>query len=111
MITDLSYLKSLSSNDNNFIREMADIFREQVGEYDTEMPELLSKKDYQMLSKVAHKAKSSVAVMGMNREADMLKELEIKAKEEIDTETYGKIIEEVLKNAHLAIEELDAYLS
>lgn len=111
MITDLSYLKSLSSDDNKFIREMAEIFREQIAEYEEEMPELLAKMDFQALSKVAHKAKSSVAIMGMTKEADLLKTLEINAKEEVEIESFDEIIETFLRNSKLAIEELKAYLS
>ncbi len=40
------------------------------------MPRLLKEKEYDGLSKLAHKAKSSVAVMGMTGVAELLKELE-----------------------------------
>ena len=59
MLTDLTYLKSMSNNDNNFIKEMVDIFREQVGEYSSEFPELIANEEYDSLSKLAHKAKTA----------------------------------------------------
>ena len=90
---------------------MAVIFKEQIAEYEETMPDLLSKMDYQALSKVAHKAKSSVAIMGMSDDAARLKTLELKAKEEIDVETFDDIIDSFLKNARLALEELEGYLS
>ena len=74
MITDLNYLKTMSGGDDKFISEMIDLFREQIGEYTELMPRLLHNKEYRDLSKLAHKAKSSVAVMGMNQVADLLKE-------------------------------------
>ncbi len=111
MITDLSYLRSMSDDDKNFIREMAEIFREQILEFSVQMPELLEKSDFLNLSRAAHKAKSSVAVMGMAKEAEMLKNLEIKAKEELEVETYGEIIDIFIKNSNTAIEELDNYLN
>ena len=67
----------MSGGDSKFIGEMIDLFREQIEEYKSIMPDLLEKKDYDGLSKIAHKAKSSVAVMGMTEVAELLKELEI----------------------------------
>ena len=110
MITDLSYLRSMSNDDTNFIREMVDIFREQIADYTTQMPELLLKKDYDSLSKMAHKAKSSVAVMGMAREADLLNELEQKAAEEIEKESYAALIDTFISICGEAIDELDEQL-
>ena len=81
MISDLNYLRTMSGGDSKFIQEMIELFREQIEEYKQQMPELLRKKDYDSLSKMAHKAKSSVAVMGMNQVADQLRELEILAGE------------------------------
>lgn len=111
MITDLSYLQSMSGNDNKFIREMVDIFREQIGEYSSEMPRLLEASDFENLSKIAHKAKSSVAVMGMNSEAELLKELELKSHEGIDTQSYKGMIDRFIERSALALVELDDYLT
>lgn len=107
MITDLNYLKTMSGGDPVFIREMIDLFREQIEEYKSEMPELLRNKEYSSLSKMAHKAKSSVAVMGMNQVAELLKELEILAGEEKEVERFESMIEEFLSKSQLAIEELE----
>ncbi|MCK4749015.1 MAG: Hpt domain-containing protein [Bacteroidales bacterium] len=107
MITDLEYLKTMSGGDSKFILEMIGLFREQIDEYRELMPVLLRNKEYNDLSKLAHKAKSSVAVMGMNHAADLLKELEILASEEKEVERYENMIDEFLKQSHQAIEELD----
>ena len=97
MIADLNYLKTMSGGDASFIREMIDLFREQIDEYKLIMPELLQKKKYVELSKVAHKAKSSVAVMGMTEAAELLKELEILAQGGLEVEQYGRMISEFLE--------------
>jgi HPt (histidine-containing phosphotransfer) domain-containing protein len=107
MITDLNYLKAMSGGDPVFIREMIDLFREQIEEYKKEMPELLRNKEYSSLSKMAHKAKSSVAVMGMNQVAELLKELEILAAEEKEVEQFESMINEFLSKSELAIVELE----
>ncbi|MEX0981728.1 MAG: Hpt domain-containing protein [Bacteroidales bacterium] len=110
MITDLSYLESMSGNNTDFIAEIVSIFREQIDEYIIQLPELLDKSDFENLSKVAHKAKSSVAVMGMTNEAELMKNLEIYAKNEIEVNTYKGLIGTFIKNSGLALEELDEYL-
>ena len=86
---------------------MIDLFREQILEYKSIMPELLEKKDYDSLSKMAHKAKSSVAVMGMEQVADQLKELEILANEQREVDRYESLISHFLEQSELALMELE----
>jgi len=107
MITDLNYLKTMSGGDAIFIAEMISLFREQMEEYAELMPKLLLEKDYDGLSKLAHKAKSSVAVMGMKAVAELLKELEILAHEEKDKDRYDGMVGEFLKQGKLAVTELE----
>lgn len=108
MITDLNYLKTMSGGDPKFIREMIELFREQVDEYEKILPDLLEKGDHENLSKMAHKAKSSVAVMGMTQVAEILKELEIIALEGRDQDRYKTMINEFLEQSRLALVELDS---
>lgn len=107
MITDLSYLHSMSDNDNMFIIEMVEIFREQIKEYTGKMNEMLDKSDYANLSKLAHKAKSSVAIMGMEKEVELLGTLEKKSKERLDIESYEGMIKVFIQNSEEALKELD----
>ena len=107
MISDLNYLKTMSGGDAKFIQEMIELFREQIEEYKKDMPALLQKKEYDSLSKMAHKAKSSVAVMGMKEVAELLKELEILAHEEKEVERYESMVNYFIDQCQLAIIELD----
>jgi HPt (histidine-containing phosphotransfer) domain-containing protein len=107
MITDLNYLKTMSGGDSNFIQEMVELFREQIEEYKRDMPALLRSNDHGALSKMAHKAKSSVAVMGMAEVADQLKELEILAKESKEPERYEEMVNDFLEKSLLAVKELE----
>ncbi|MDX2432379.1 MAG: Hpt domain-containing protein [Bacteroides sp.] len=107
MITDLSYLKTMSGGDANFIAEMIGLFSEQVDEYSELMPRLLKEKEYDGLSKVAHKAKSSVAVMGMTGVAELLKELEKLAHDGLEPERYEGMVTEFLEQSRLAVAELE----
>ena len=99
-------MNEMSDGDKKFIQEMIDLFREQMDEYNKNMPDLLRKKDYLNLSRMAHKAKSSVAVMGMKKVANQLNELEILARSEEEVDRYESIVNEFLEKSKLAIEEL-----
>ena len=107
MLTDLEYLRTMSGGDEKFIKEMIEIFKDQILEYAEEMPKLLKNADYENLSKLAHKAKSSVAVMGMTVEADSLKDLEILARDGIDTDTYITYVDRFIANCKIALAELE----
>lgn len=97
----------MSGGDDKFIDEMISIFKDQIQEYAEEMPRLLENADYDNLSKLAHKAKSSVAVMGMAGEADSLMQLEMLARDEKDTDTYIKYIDRFIANSKIALAELE----
>jgi len=75
------YLDSVSGGDDSIMLEIINMFREQAVEMHNEMKMLLAEKNYVNLGLLAHKAKSSVAIMGMTDLAGMLKTFELQAKE------------------------------
>lgn len=107
---NVDYLNEVCGNSPDLIREMIDIFRSQVLEFKEEMEHLYSEGEYFDLGLLAHKAKSSAAIMGMEDLAVRLKELEIKAKEGIEPEKYKDYINNFISQTRQAIEELDSYL-
>jgi HPt (histidine-containing phosphotransfer) domain-containing protein len=101
------YLDSVSGGDVGIIRELVDLFREQVIEIYNEMKSHYSAKNYTELGMLAHKAKSSVAIMGMSELAVLLKTFELQAKEGKDTEKYESWMERFRDDTHEAVKELD----
>ena len=75
------------------------------------MKSLLASKNYTSLGLLAHKAKSSVAIMGMNELADMLKTFELQAREGKEPQLYESYIERFKNETEEAIKELDDLLS
>jgi HPt (histidine-containing phosphotransfer) domain-containing protein len=106
-IVDLSYVKGMASGNMELIKEMIDIFISQVPEFLEDMKTVHDKKDWYNLGLVAHKAKSSVAVMGMERQAAALKNLEMLAKKEKDVDKYIDIINVFEEDCKKAIQELE----
>jgi len=108
MITDLTYLKSMTDGDTTLIREMIDIFAKQVIEYTEQMKDLYEHSNWIELSRLAHKAKSSLAIMGMKAMSGKMKELEILANEGKQVNKYSQYIDEFIHECHAAVEELNS---
>jgi HPt (histidine-containing phosphotransfer) domain-containing protein len=101
------YLDSVSNGDNSVTIEIIDLFREQVVEMYNEMRGLLAQKNYYNLGLLAHKAKSSVAIMGMADLAAMLKTFELQAKEGKEPEKYESYVNRFRDETAEAVKELD----
>lgn len=106
-IINTEYLDSVSGGDPDITREIVDIFKDQVVEIYNEMKSHFSLKNYTSLGQLAHKAKSSVAIMGMNDLATMLKSFELQAKEGKESDLYDSYIERFKKETDAAVIELD----
>ena len=109
MKTDLNYLRSMSEDSPELITELIDIFLSQVIEFSDDMQSFLNKKDYDALGKLAHKAKSSVSIMGMNILSAKLKELELNTKSLTDVENYQEYVNFFKTECTEARRELLAY--
>jgi HPt (histidine-containing phosphotransfer) domain-containing protein len=101
------YLESVSGGDPDTIREIVTMFREQASEIHDEMKSHFSAKNYISLGMLAHKAKSSVAIMGMNDLALMLKTFELQAREGKDSELYESYIIRFKTETEEAVKELE----
>jgi HPt (histidine-containing phosphotransfer) domain-containing protein len=103
------YLDSVSGGDREITHEIIKMFSEQTVEIYGEMKSLLASGKYHLLGMLAHKAKSSVAIMGMNDLSLMLKTFELQAKEARDTELYEGYIERFRRDTDSAIIELNDF--
>jgi len=106
MKTDLTYLKDITDENPEFIQEMINIFTCQVNEYIAEMNSLHGMQNWSGLGRLAHKAKSSVAIMGMTSLSEMLREFEINAKDHLHIDKYPKYIHRFTEDCTIACEEL-----
>jgi HPt (histidine-containing phosphotransfer) domain-containing protein len=109
MKTDLTYLKQMSGGSEEIIGEMIGLFIEQVQEISNEMLAALNNKEWNVLSKLAHKAKSSVSIMGMSELAEELKKLELNANGGKNIESYRTTVEKFVNDCKIAEKELTEY--
>jgi hypothetical protein len=63
---DFTYLRSVSGNNEEFIREMIQTFVQTIPGILSEMTVSVTKKDWDKLSRLAHQIKPSLALMGMS---------------------------------------------
>jgi HPt (histidine-containing phosphotransfer) domain-containing protein len=105
------YLETVSGGDKEMITELYTIFRDQVTEIVGQMRSSYANEDFYSLGMLAHKAKSSVAIMGMNDLAAMLKTFELEGKVGNNKENYIAYIDRFEKEASLAVLELNSYIN
>jgi HPt (histidine-containing phosphotransfer) domain-containing protein len=110
MKTDLTYLREMSGGNKELVKEMISIFNTQVKEFSQDMDNHLAKKEYDLLGKLAHKAKSSISIMGLDNLAKELKNLENLAREGKEKDKYQGIISLFKQETKIAVEELNAVL-
>ncbi len=107
MKTDLTYLRNMSAGNKELVIEMIGIFKVQIKEFVEEMNQYYSNQEYEALGKLAHKAKSSISIMGLNDLAIELKHFENMAKAGITPEKYPEFISKFKKETEEAVSELD----
>lgn len=107
--TNLDYLNEVSDGDLPFIKQMIEVFTGQVPEFIANMEKFLAEGNYKELGKEAHKAKSSVIIVGMNQLGDKLKHLQLLTEDNKETETYPEYVDEFKKLSMAALNELKDY--
>jgi len=109
-LTDLRYLEEVASGDAAFVREMAETFFRQIPDFVQNMQRFLANREYGLLAKEAHTAKSSVLLFGLTPLADRLKELQLLAEKSEQVERYPEIIGEFETTCRLATDEIKVKL-
>ncbi len=107
MKVDLSYLKNMSDGNKQLVLEMIDIFRKQVVEFTSGMDSLYANKEFENLGRLAHKAKSSISIMGLTDLAQELKTFENLARSGESVETYPDYIAHFKQETGEALKELE----
>lgn len=111
MKVDLTYLKNMSAGNKELVLEMIGIFKSQVSEFAIDMEKHLEDKEYELLGRLAHKAKSSISIMGLNDLAVELKTFENLAKAGQEVEKYPEFIRKFKSETQDAVDELNEVVS
>lgn len=91
-ILNFDYVESIAQGNNNFKQELLNLFKEQLPELKNSLNKYLNEENYDMLSSIAHKAKSSVSMFGIDVLKNDMEQLEQDAKKQINKENYKNIV-------------------
>ncbi|HPD94607.1 MAG: Hpt domain-containing protein [Bacteroidales bacterium] len=73
---NLEVLKEISEGNNDLMRDLIGLFSKQVPVFIEQMETYLSNNEFELLGKLAHKIKNSVAMMGIEVLVSDMKKLE-----------------------------------
>ncbi len=110
-LTNLKYLRDITEGDNESMREIITLFIEQVPEFISNLKKHLAEQNYTALGNEAHKAKSSVMILGMTNLGQDLKSLQLATISKTKTETYAGHVDRFENQCLIAVEELKKVLS
>jgi len=110
MIADLKYLQQMTGNDSAMMKEMIELFLNQLAELREDIVTLLNNKSWFELSRMAHKIKSSALVMGVMPMVDDMKELEMLAKEGKNADMYPDYVARFHSMCDTVKKELNSFL-
>jgi HPt (histidine-containing phosphotransfer) domain-containing protein len=108
--TDLSYLKEITGGENSIVKEMVVMFLDQIDEFEINMTKFLNDKRYLELGKEAHKAKSSVLIVGMEELGKNLKKLQLLTEKDAEIDTYPDYVKMFIEQCDAAKIELNEEL-
>ena len=109
--SDLNYLKTITEGNKEIVREMIEMFILQVPDFIKNLNSLYQSGQYLALGKEAHKAKSSLQIMGMTDLEKEMKQFQLKTIEGVDVESYPLHIRNFEIQCTAAIKELQAELA
>jgi PAS domain S-box-containing protein len=106
---DLSYLKSVSNNDESFVKEMIETYLETMPGSIEEVRSFSRQRDWENLSRAAHKLKPSITLLGIHQAKELASEIERNAKLKQISPEFNRTIEsfcQILENTTAEIAAL-----
>jgi len=107
---NLDFLNEMSDGSEDLTRDLINMFIKQVPMFSEQLDNFYQCGDYISLGKLAHKIKSSVAMMGIEELTTDMKALEEIAKEGKKSDKYPKYISKFKSISNEAIVELNQIL-
>ena len=107
---NIEQLDSISFGDNDFKKELIEIFLEQIPEFISNMKKYFDEGDLKNLAKEAHTAKSSVLIFDMTNAGESLKEIQLLS-ENNTIAPLSSLIESVELELNDAANQLQVILS
>jgi len=111
-LVDLSYLRNVSNNDENFIKEMIDTFLKNTPIALSEAQKFSNEKNWHELGRTIHRIKPSITFMGITHMKDRVIALEaLCGKEPINEKLIQSELDHLLQICNEALDELREVIS
>ncbi len=103
---DLSMIQSVSGGDKAFIKKMILLFIETVPQNVQELVDATERKNWEQVSKMAHKLKSTVDSMGIRTIHDQIRSVEMNAKNQEHLDLMPNMVRQVESVVSVCIQQL-----
>jgi hypothetical protein len=107
---DLSIIKSISGGDDGFVNKMVVLFIDTVPVNLKELNNALKEKNWDMVSKMAHKLKSTLDSMGVASVKQDVKAVELNAKKMESIELIPAMVERINNVVDACIKQLHDFV-
>ncbi|MDP4666080.1 MAG: Hpt domain-containing protein [Flavobacteriaceae bacterium] len=107
---DLSGLNELFGGNQQMINEIVMLFLEQAPRHIEEMQESHQQQNFDLLGIVAHKAKSSVVMLGLNELASKLSKIEKDTRDRKNYDGLEALLNEVLDEYKIVFDQFKTFL-
>jgi len=108
---DLSYLNQIFQGNTEMINNIIKLFLEQVPEYVGEMVECVERNDYLALHPIAHKAKSSIAMLGLKSMEKMVLQIENDSKYNQNWDEIRNLVYQIKEESEVVYAQLRELLT
>jgi PAS domain S-box-containing protein len=105
---DLTYLRSVSDNNEEFIKEMILTFVQTIPGVLTEMDTCLTEKNWERLSRLAHQIKPSFTLMGIHNTRENILFIETNAKNQANTDEVNRRTISFIKSCREIVADLQS---
>lgn len=105
-LSDLSLLYERAAGDNQFIKEMLECYIQELPLYVAEMELFLNQKDWEEVSKQAHKMKSPIALIGATKLKEAYSKIELDALNQQNHPDLSGVIHHAQKQCLDMVEEI-----
>lgn len=108
---NLTYLKHLSSGNENFEREMLELFVSEVSKDVLELNDAFANSDFNTISNIGHKLKSSIQLIGYESLLEKLSAIELFKNKTTLTSEEQALFEYLIKQLEHSFTEINAVLN
>ena len=107
---DLSYLNQVFQGNQDMINNIIQLFLEQVPQYIGEMEKCVERQDFISLHPLAHKAKSSITMLGLKNMEQQVITIEEDSRKHRNQIGLGRLVQELRTECNLVREQLRCLL-